>query len=270
MRIKFLGIICILYSLMILYIWLTDQLKNFLAPQMQLYIKLAIIPLLIIGIVLLLSKNQSRFVITDIILLLPIILLIISGDGRLSASFASNRATTMNRNKTKVVDKTTKPKEESKVEQSYNLDRNTYNFSKPDFKIEDFNYGELSGYLSFSPNAEKYAGSTITVKGFAIEKPDFTEKGYSAIGKYLVSCCVADASFSGFIIKTEEKIKDNKWYDIEGVLEKGQDKDGVSLMYINVINIKEIKKNNEPEYVYPCYSYGEKKCQELNKYMTDY
>ena len=36
---KFLGFICLAYSFIIAYLWIFNQLKNFLAPTMQIYIK---------------------------------------------------------------------------------------------------------------------------------------------------------------------------------------------------------------------------------------
>ena len=75
---KFLGFICLVYSGIIGYVWIFNQLKNFLAPTMQIYIKASLIPLIIIGIVLYFSdhihykfKNNSQikiyfFIYTDL------------------------------------------------------------------------------------------------------------------------------------------------------------------------------------------------------------
>lgn len=263
MRKKYFGLICIIYSLIILYCWIFNKLSNFLAPTMQLYIKLSFIPLLIIGIVLLISKDHNSIKVSDLFLLLPILLLIIAGDGKLSTSFATNR---MVSNKTIKENKEVK-KDTSQVKESYSKLSEQYDFTKPFFDINDPTYSELSGYITFSPKAEQYAGKTIRVRGFALSNHDIVPKGYYALGKYVVSCCVADASFSGFIIKDDTNtIKNNKWYEIEGVLEPGIDNTNNSMMYINVINIKEIDSKKETQYVYPCYSYGNNKCDEINKY----
>ena len=262
MRKKYLGIVCIIYSLLILYCILFNKLNNYLAPTMQLYIKLSFIPLLIIGIVLIITKpTTNKFKISDLILLLPIILLVISGDGRLSLSLATNKSI----NNKKVINKSTNNK--SQVKESYSKPSEQYDFTNPTFKIEDYSYSELSGYITFSPKAEKYIGSTIKVKGFAIKDNEVAPEGYYALGKYVVSCCTADASFSGFVVKDDSNtIRNDRWYDIEGVLEQGVDKTESSILYINVINIKEINSKTETQYVYPCYAYGNKKCEEINKY----
>ena len=74
MKKRFLGIICLLYSGIIGYVWFSDKLKNYLAPQMQIYIKIAIIPLLIIGLVMLVIKRAIQ-VILIIIIAIQIILI---------------------------------------------------------------------------------------------------------------------------------------------------------------------------------------------------
>ena len=119
--------------------------------------------------------------------------------------------------------------------------------------------------------ADKYEGKTIRVRGFAIKKADFLPKGYFAIGKYAISCCAADAGFTGFMSKYDNnKIKVNQWYEVEGVLRKGKDKDNNDTMYIEVINIKEIDSKKEEQYVYPCYSYGDNSCSGMTKYDLEY
>ena len=280
---RYLGIICLLYSGIFGYVVLFDKLKMFLAPGMQVYIKLSIIPLLLIGLVMIFNgKVHYKFKVSDLVLILPFILLIFAGDGRLTASFASNRSMNLKNNNTiskesKKQEKKEEPKEKKQnitneeQEETIQVKPNeTYDFSNPYFDVIDESY-ELSSYLSFSPKAEKYEGKTIRVRGFAIKKADFLPKGYFAIGKYAISCCAADAGFTGFMSKYDNnKIKVNEWYEVEGVLRKGKDKDNNDTMYIEVINIKEIDSNKEEQYVYPCYSYGDNSCSEMTKYNLEY
>ena len=95
--------------------------------------------------------------------------------------------------------------------------------------------------------------------------------GYFAIGKYAISCCAADAGFTGFIAKYDNsKITADKWYEVEGILEKGKDKEGYDIMYIKVINSKEISSKGEEQYVYPCYAYDDGSCEAMSKYNLEY
>ena len=285
---RYLGLICLLYSAIFGYVVIFDKLKNYLAPGMQIYIKLSIIPLLFIGIVMLLNnKVHYNFKISDLILILPLFLLIAAGDGRLTASFASNRTINFNKenkiknelkeedkNKTEVNKENIQTNDENKeIEEETPLEEFTesYDFSNPNFNIIDASYNILSNYITYAPKAEKFKGQTIKVKGLALKKANYLPNGYFAIGKYAISCCAADASFTGFIaLYNNSKITENNWYEIEGILEKGKDAEGYDIMYIKVINIKEINSKDEEQYVYPCYYYDDGACKEMSKYNLEY
>ena len=260
---RYLGIICLLYSGIFAYVVIFDKLKLFLAPRMQIYIKLSIIPMLLIGLIMLFNNKVSyKFKISDLILLLPIILLILSGDGRLTSSFASNRTVNL-KNRTKT---------EEEIQEIEETDINTYDFTTIDFDITDASYSGLSGYFNNPPtSAKKYIDNTIKIKGFALKEASNIPNGYFAIGKYEISCCAADAGFIGFIAKYDNtKIESDKWYEIEGVIKKGKDADNYDILYIKVINIKEINAEKEEQYVYPCYAYDNGRCEAMSKYNLEY
>ncbi|MBQ8892105.1 MAG: TIGR03943 family protein [Bacilli bacterium] len=276
MKKRFLGIVAIVYSCIILYVWIFDILKNFLAPSMQIYIKLSLIPMFLISLVMLFNnKVNYKFKISDLVLILPLVLLILAGDGRLTSSFASNRTTnfnTENRIKNENDNVVVSNENEDNL-QELNIEgvSEEHDFSSPYFNIVDANYNELSNYITFSPKADKYKGKTIKVRGFALTKASFITDDYFLIGKYAISCCAADAGFTGFVVKhNDNKILNDKWYEIEGILEKGKDKDGYDIMYIEVINLKEIDSKDEEQYVYPCYSYDDGTCEAISVYDLEY
>lgn len=303
MKKRFLGIICLLYSGIIGYVWFSDKLKNYLAPQMQIYLKCAFFGLAIIGLVLIFSKENSyKFKLSDLILVLPLVALIAAGDGRLTASLVKNRMTALNPNRKKVVnvEKKKKTKKEEKpqatpvptatpeptptpkptatpeptsepakspTEIDYTDISNIY------FKVIDKNYYDLANYMTYTDNPELFEGKTIRVKGFVTRYASFIPFGHFAIGKYGVGCCTADANFVGYIAKLDEsidlKLKNNEWYDIRGYLEKGKDNDDYDIMVIHVMDIKAIDGDKEEQYVYPCESYGSN-CKEVKKYNLGY
>ena len=119
MKKKFLGLISMLFAILIIYVWINNDLKNYLAPQMQIYIKVAVFPLIIMSLVSLFSESEYKFKITDLILLLPIIMIILAGNGRITSTIASNRTMTskVKRNAIKVENKEEKKeiKEEEKT-----------------------------------------------------------------------------------------------------------------------------------------------------------
>lgn len=251
---RFLGFTCLLYVGLILYVWISGLLSNFISPNMQIYIKLSIIPLFLMGVLFILNKNiEYKFKISDLVLLLPLIMLVIVGDGNLSLNLATNRMAVSNENRSK----------SEVVEEVVD-----YDISKIDYEIIDKNFVDLSSYLTFHENGIKEAGKTIRVSGFSVTSDSNFPKGLMGIGRYYISCCAADATFIGFYFKTDKEIKDNIWYQIEGVLRHGTDNQGYDILYIEVVNLEEVDKGNQ--YVYACYAYDKGMCDDVKKYNLKY
>ena len=276
---KFLSIICFIYSSIIIYVWIFGKLKYFLAPQMSIYLKLSIIPLLLMGFVLLFNNHLNyKFKISDLIFLLPVILLVFSGDGKLTLSFASSRMSQVvnqnkndNLNKEKIDNNKDYSDDENKDAKEVIEDKNQGK-EKVDiyFDVNDKSYNVLVSYLTYTSAAHKYEGKGIKVRGFSLTKT-YLPNEYFMLGKYLISCCAADATYNGFIIKYNNfEVKNNTWYEIEGILRKGKDLEEYEFMYIDVYSIKEIDPKTEEEYVYPCYVYDNGACEEVGKYNLEY
>lgn len=282
---KFLGIVCFIYSGLIIYVCLSNKLKYFLAPQMSIYLKLSVIPLILMGFVLIFNnKLHYKFKISDIVLLLPIIMLILAGDGKLSLNFASSRIDTSSlmqkKSEVKKQNNTGKQneKQEEKIEEDVTITENDSEIKEKEqeekvdiyFDVNDQSYNVLISYLTYTDAAHKYEGKTIRVRGFSLTNT-YLPSQYFMLGKYLISCCAADAAYNGFIVKYDiNKVKNNTWYEIEGKLKIGKDLEGYEFMYIDVTSIKEIDSKMEEEYVYPCYVYDNGACQEVNKYNLEY
>ncbi len=259
---KFLGIICLIYSSLILYVWIGGSLNNYIAPNMQIYIKSSVFPLIIIGLVLLFNnKINYKFKISDLVLLLPLLLIFFAGDGNLSVGVAKVKATVKNRTKSDIIEPTKENSPiptDTKIEDFY-------------FEIEDYNYSYLADYITYIKGAQKYAGKTIKAVGFAVDYSEFLTDDYFAFGRYMITCCAADAEFTGFMVKyPKEKIKYGNWYEVEGYLEIGKDKEGYDVMTINPTSVKEIKSDGINNYVYNCETYGKKACDDLLKYDLEY
>ena len=274
---KFLGIICFIYAGLILYIWIFGKLKYFLAPQMTIYLKLSTILLILMGFVLIFNNIHYKFKITDLVLLLPIIMFLLTGNGKLSLNFASSRVDTSAINqrnssikKDNVKIENTNIENTKEKQEEENTKELREEINEIYFDVNDESYNVLVSYLTFTEAAHKYQGKTIRVRGFSLKKI-YIPGDYFMVGKYLVSCCAADASYNGFIAKyNPDLIKDNTWYEIEGRLKIGKDTEGYDFMYIDVVNIKEIDSKSEEEYVYPCYVYDNGACSEVNKYNLEY
>ena len=274
MKQKFLGMVCLIYAGIILFVNHYNILRNFLAPQMQIYLKASIIPLLIMSLVIFFSDRfHYKFKLIDIFLLLPIALVSGAGDGRLTTNFANNRSSNII-SKKNANNSTSNEKEESVVEEEQieaEVEEKNLDLENIDFDIIDENYLDLANFLTYNSKGLDYAGKTVRVRGFTIDESLALPKGYIAIGKYGVSCCAADANFTGFVVKKDDyDIKSNSWYELEGYFEKIKDLAGYDILSIKIVNIKEIDGNKEEQYVYPCYSYGDGNCSSVLKYNLNY
>ena len=166
MKKRYLGLICLIYVGINLYLILSNNLKNYLAPNMQIYLKISIIPLLFIGLVLCFNnKITYRFKISDLILLLPVVVLIFAGDGKLTTTMASNRMGNY-KNKTKEV-KPIEPKEEEVIIEEPTIEDIEPIVEEfiPDFDVKDETYNELANYITYPPRTDKLIDKKIRVKG---------------------------------------------------------------------------------------------------------
>ena len=73
MKKKYLGFVCFIYVFIIIYVWLSGNLNNYLAPNMQFYLKLSIIPISIIGVLFLVCDIHYKFKYSDLLLVIPLI-----------------------------------------------------------------------------------------------------------------------------------------------------------------------------------------------------
>ena len=233
------------------------------------------------------NKVNYKFKPSDLILLLPLILLIFSGDGKLTSSFANNRVTNIKidkrvkfeeqknsnlKNETIInnINETNNEMNTTKAEDNKVEEVEKYNFSKIDFNVKDSAYFDLADYITYDPKSVKFVGKSIRIGGFVVKDFDYMSDEYFAIGKYGVSCCTADSSFTGLYAKYEGNVEENKWYEVEGILSLAKDNEGYNVVYIDVKNIKEIDSKSEEHYVYPCYVYDNGECKELHKYDLEY
>lgn len=256
MKRKYLGLVCLLYSAMVLYVYLKKYLNNYLSLSMQKYILITSPILIIMGIVLIIDKHDDKFKLNDLCLLLPVFMIFLSNDGRLTTSLANNRANNFSK------------KVEIKEEVVEKNDYIEYDFNNVDYDVVDEAYAALTDVITYNTDFEKFVGKTIRIKGFTLVNTNGIPKGYFAIGKYIISCCAADATYGGFISKYDGdiNIEENKWYEVEGVLDKAKDVNGYDIIIINVVNLKQIDGTSEEIYVYPCYSYDDGMCNVLKNY----
>ena len=75
------------------------------------------------------------------------------------------------------------------------------NFQDVDFLFIDESYVGLSEAITYNKDSKKLVGKTIRVRGFSLMNSPFIPSDYFGLGKYVISCCAADAGFVGLLFK---------------------------------------------------------------------
>lgn len=115
-------------------------------------------------------------------------------------------------------------------------------------KVSDQNFIEVMSEIYHYP--QEYAGKEIDIKGFVFKDASKSPDQFSLV-RYVVGCCVADASAYGPLceIKDADQYPDGSWYQIQGIIEM-REQQGKNFP---VIKITWIKQTNAPltPYVFP-------------------
>ncbi|NJS08914.1 MAG: TIGR03943 family protein [Microcoleus sp. CSU_2_2] len=74
--------------------------------------------------------------------------------------------------------------------------------------------------LNFNPEPDTYTGQKVNVQGFVIHPPNVAEQ-YLWIGRFIITCCAADAYPIGLPVKlppnqTRAAFPPDSWFEIEG------------------------------------------------------
>jgi putative membrane protein len=97
---------------------------------------------------------------------------------------------------------------------------------------------------------ERYAGKEISMLGLVYKEPSMRNDQF-ALGRYVITCCSADASFAGFLCeyKNAGDIKEGNWLTIRGTLKVGQYEGGeIPVILISTFNTADREPENP--YVY--------------------
>jgi uncharacterized repeat protein (TIGR03943 family) len=87
-------------------------------------------------------------------------------------------------------------------------------------KPENRSLVEWVRLLNFNPEPDTYTGQKVKVQGFVIHPPNVAEQ-YLWIGRFIITCCAADAYPIGLPVKlppgqTRAAFPPDSWFEIEG------------------------------------------------------
>lgn len=119
--------------------------------------------------------------------------------------------------------------------------------------IKSYDNYEIADWLkSFNrePDLNLYQDINVNVKGFVYEA-DYLSEDEFIIGRFVIRCCVVDASPAGLVVNLpgwKTKYKDGDWLEVAGAF-KVVDFEATKKIYIEPSNILEIDTPNNP-YIY--------------------
>ena len=247
MKDKILGIYFVVLSFVIYTLYFVGYLNNFLAAKMIMFSLISATILLVLGLLILFNKIKNlKLSKNTCILIIPLIMIVIANDGKLSLELAKKRGSNLS---VSIADKTNNNSTSYKPEENK---ENKENKVENNHEINDDNYIEALNYLYL--NMDEVKGDTVKISGFAIKDAPFVTEGHFVIGKYVISCCAADAGVVGILVKDSRvKVNDKGWYEIEGVIDVVKDKYQKETVIIRPKKATPIVPGNM--YVYETYTY---------------
>ncbi|QST01327.1 TIGR03943 family protein [Pontibacillus sp. ALD_SL1] len=119
--------------------------------------------------------------------------------------------------------------------------------------LNDDNYISTINLLEEEP--ETFAGKSIVIRGFVYREPNFPSSRI-VVGRFGVSCCVADAGIYGIMAEGKQVLNYNEdtWIEVHGTVQTAMFNDW-QLPIIELSSIHEIKKPKQT-YVYEDIDYS--------------
>lgn len=115
-------------------------------------------------------------------------------------------------------------------------------------KVTEDNFTIVNNETYLFP--ELYAGKEISMLGFVYKEPGMQSDQF-ALGRYVITCCSADASFAGFLCEyhNASDFKEGNWLTIRGTIKVGQ-YNGSNIPVIMVSTFNKAEQGPENPYVY--------------------
>ena len=256
------SLILLCFSILLFYLVISGQIRMYINPRFIVLSELAAVVLLSMFAVQFFNWRSSSHVddhhaphkLVYVIFIIPLALALLLPDAALDASVASNRGLNFNSGNL-----TSAQPGSGALPQAFvngvnpggsagrQADITGVGNSGP-IQVTADNFVRVVDVIGQSP--EDYAGREIDMLGFVIRNKDFAPQEFGLI-RFIITCCTADASPGGFILKSKDAVdyKDGTWINIRGVIEV----DNYDQQVVPVIEATSIERAAQPSdpYVYP-------------------
>ena len=248
---QFKRLIILSYAIIMFFVVFSGLISKFVHPRMIPYIITCGIILLVFFVTDIFNKKEvnNKFVKSDIIYVLPIILILFINNGNLSANVISNKGINVGKSSAEKSD-LDKALEIAKKSDDAEL-QDKINETKPieikKLVMDDSNY--IQTIIDISDDVDSYIGSEISFDGFVYRDESIANNDF-VVGRLAISCCTADAQLFGYLCKykDQEQVKNDDWVNITAKIE-ATTYEGKEIPYLNIVQVRKIDKPKD-EYVY--------------------
>ncbi|MDD2376719.1 MAG: TIGR03943 family protein [Clostridia bacterium] len=237
------------YAIIMLFVVFSGLISQFVHPRMIPYIITCGIILLVFFVTDTFNKKvvSNRFVKSDIIYILPIILIFFVNNGDLSAIVIANKGINVGKSSTENIESNDIKKATEITNELDKVELKDERIKIKKIVIDDSNY--VQTIIDISENLDSYIGSEISFDGFVYRDDSITNNNFVA-GRLTINCCTADAQLFGYLCKYTgyAQLKDEEWVNITAKIETIIF-EGKKIPYLNVGQVKIIDAPKD-EYVY--------------------
>ncbi|MFS0590129.1 TIGR03943 family protein [Cytobacillus horneckiae] len=237
------GIILICFGLLIFKLFLSQQISLILSPKMIPFTAFSMIAFFILGAYRMFSNDSmsngcgcdgcdtksagiKRYLQYSILFILPLVIGFNLESYNLSLDSITKRGVSS----------------DVTLRSDGDLLSEVVNFQEKTIEVTDSNFFKVMQVLN--ENMQEVEGFTINMKGFVYRDVNFNENE-AVIARQAMSCCVADSSVFGYMLKGEvNTLETGKWYELKGRVENIEMGDEMTPV-IKVISTKEMKEPKE-------------------------
>lgn len=219
-------IICFGMAIMIISLIVSGQLPLLLHPRFHIWTYFSVVIFIIFGwiqAIHLKSKDVHPIRIWGyLFVMLPLVAYIFIPPKALDASIINKKGSIVTQANPQ------KQKKEKDISTYSSSENNPDDPNYKDFQVMkkargtiEFTDKKFANYVStLDLYGEKLKGKRFKLKGFVYREPGNLKKNQLIVGRFIVSCCTADANVLGLIAQFDDaqQLKSDQWYEITGTL----------------------------------------------------
>ncbi|QPA30447.1 TIGR03943 family putative permease subunit [Thermaerobacillus caldiproteolyticus] len=266
------GVLLLGFALLMFKLIVTGQIQQLIAPKMFPFIYFAMSVLFILGIIQIWrsdhkenavycecghheKKHPFQSLIVSVLFIVPVITGLMFSSQVLDSSVAAKRGVQIGRQPENNVSSddgtqyltelSQNETEKNPIEKSMNKKQLTEALTSTK-KVVFTNENYLAILEIIHNNVKRFTGKEIELVGFVYREPDFV-KEKAVIARFVVTCCVADASVYGMLASGEQlkQLNNDEWVKVTGIIDKTNYKGNI-LPCIKIKTVKKVKQPNEP------------------------